>query len=469
MKQLFIKTILVIAVVCLIGLSSARAQVPDRTAVSKDIQKPNVVIIFVDDMGYADIGPFGAERSWTPNLNKMADEGIKFTSFYAANCACTASRASLLTGCYPGRISMTKNFMPHSKTGLNPDEDTIADVLKRQGYATAAFGKWHLGDLPKFMPLNQGFDEFYGFPYSHDMWRYHPENERYKFPPLPLYEGSEIINSDVKPKDQLHLTADVTAKAIDFIERNQKNPFFVYLPYPLPHVPLLVSEEFKGKTNDGLYGDVVAELDAGVGRILRTLKQCNVDENTLVVFTSDNGPWLMYGNHGGSAKPLAEGKGTYFEGGFRVPCIMRWPAGIPQGAVNDNVCGTIDLLPTIAALVGAAPRAKRIDGKDISRLMSMEADVSPHDAMFYRQIAVRSGDWKLMLPHTTRRYPSPGKDGLPGKPVRKKVPLSLFNLRDDIGETRNLAVQNPDVVMRLKRTLQEFKDEIALNKRAVGK
>ncbi len=439
-----------------------------RRLQSEAIEKPNVIIIFVDDMGYADIGPFGAEKSWTPNLNKMADEGIKFTSFYAANCACTASRASLLTGCYPARIGMTRNFLPNSKTGLNPDEDTIADILKKQGYATAAFGKWHLGDLPKFMPLNQGFDEFYGFPYSHDMWRYHPENQRYQFPPLPLYEGSEVINLDVKPEDQLHLTADMTSKAIDFIERNQQHPFFVYLPYPLPHVPLLISEDFKGRTGDGMYGDVVAELDDGVGQILRTLNRCSIDENTLVVFTSDNGPWLMYGNHGGSAKPLKEGKGTYFEGGFRVPCVMRWPAGIPKGAVNDQVCGTIDLLPTIAALAGADPPSKRIDGKDISSLMNMRADASPHDSMFYRQVAVRSGDWKLILPHTTRTSLVPGNDGLPGKRVARQVPLSLFNLRDDIGETSNLAKQNPAVVTRLQGYLQEFKKDLAANKRPIG-
>lgn len=435
-----------------------------------NIALPNIIVIFCDDMGYADISPFGADKKLTPHLNKMAQEGMKFTNFYATHSACTRSRASLLTGCYPDRLSIGGNFRPTSKTGLNPNEITIAEVVKQKNYATAAFGKWHLGHLKKFLPLNQGFDEFYGFPYSHDMWPHHPEPQ-HTFPPLPLYDGNKIVNANVKPKDQLLLTNNLTKRAIQFIEKNQKQPFLIYLPYPLPHVPLFVSKKFNGKTKQGLYADVISELDANIGTVFDTLKKCKIDENTLVIFTSDNGPWLMYGNHGGSAKPLRAGKGTVFEGGYRVPCIMRWPAKIPKNTVNKNMCAIIDILPTIAHITQSSAPKNKIDGKNILPLMTQKKgkNVSPHTAFFYGQTAVRSGQWKLHLPHRSKYYPSPGKDGLPGKRTFKDIPLSLFNLETDIGETKNVAADNPKIVSRLKKQLSDFTQEIKANKRAIGK
>ena len=382
---------------------------------------PNVIVIFCDDMGYADISPFGAKPGLTPNLDKMAQEGMKFTNFYSGYASCTCSRASLLTGCYPGRLGMQGNFMPNSKNGLNPNEETIAEILSQRNYATAIFGKWHLGDAPEFMPTNQGFEEFYGFPYSHDMWPFHPLNEQYNFPPLPLYNGVNVINPDVRPGDITNLTADLTDKTVDFIERKKDAPFFIYLAYPLPHVPLLVSERFDGKTGQGLYADVVAELDEGVGRIFESLKLNGIDDNTLVIFTSDNGPWTWYGEHGGSAGPLRGHKGSLFEGGYRMPCIMRWPDKIANGSVNNHLSATIDLLPTIAKISNSDLPKLAIDGQDISEILTGEKNIPSHEAYFYNKQAVRMGDWKLILPHQSQVIQVPGKNGYPGERTRDSI------------------------------------------------
>lgn len=289
-------------------------------------EAPNVVVIFIDDLGYADIGPLGCEAYPTPNLDRMAADGRVFTDFHAATAVCSASRAGLLTGCYPGRVSIQGALPPNAPIGLHPNEVTIAEVCKSKGYATACFGKWHLGDRPEFLPTRQGFDEYFGLPYSNDMWPYPPGREdlehgkRGNYPPLPLYEGERIVNANVTPQDQTQLTTQYTERAVDFIDRHAgKQPFFLYVPHSMVHVPLYVSEKFAGKSGAGLFGDVMMEVDWSVGEILAALERGGVADDTLVVFTSDNGPWLNFGEHAGSAKPLREGKGTMWEGGYREP------------------------------------------------------------------------------------------------------------------------------------------------------
>ena len=441
---------------------------------------PNYVLFFCDDMGYGDVGPYGAQGYETPHLDRMAKEGIKFTDFYVGRSFCTPSRAALLTGCIPTRVGIGGNFGPKSRTGLHPEEMTLAEVLKQRGYATACFGKWHLGHRPKFLPPNQGFDEFFGLPYSNDMWPFHPgvrhlsmEDRIKRWPHLPFYEGTQIVNEQVMPADQVHFTRKFTERAVQFIEEHRDQPFFVYLPHPQPHVPLFASEQFVGTTDRGLYGDVLTELDASVGSVLATLREHGLDEFTCVVFTSDNGPWLSYGDHAGSAGPLREGKGTNFEGGFRVPCLMRWPSRIPAGIVSDEVAGTIDLLPTFAKLSGAPLPPRKIDGKDISDLMFGKPGASsPHEAFYHyngahQLVALRSGKWKLMFPQSYNS-PIPGRGGLPGKGRRRSLDLSLFDLEADVGEQHNVAAEHPHVVRRLQELADRMRQRLGDGKEAVG-
>ncbi len=443
-------------------------------------RSPNFIVIFCDDMGYADIGPFGAKGYETPNLDRMADEGMKFTDFYVGRSFCSPSRAALLTGCIPTRVGIGGNFGPKSTNGLNPDEMTIAEVLKQKGYATACFGKWHLGHQPEFLPPKQGFDEYFGIPYSNDMWPFHPNvrhlpmEERIKrWPHLPLYEGTEVINPKILAEDQVTLTTRLANRAVKFIGEHKDDPFFIYLPNPQPHVPLFVSKKYDGKSERGLYGDVVSEIDWGVGQILAALKANNIDDNTCVIFTSDNGPWLSYGDHAGSAGPLREGKGTNFEGGFRVSCLMRWPGKIPSGKTCEEIASTIDLLPTFASLSGAPLPPNKLDGHDISGLMfDAPAAKSPHEVFYHynganRLVAVRSGKWKLMFPQTYNS-PIPGSGGLPGKNQRKNLELSLFDLQADLGETTNLADQHPEVVERLKHHADEMRKDLGDGNDNVG-
>jgi arylsulfatase A-like enzyme len=296
------------------------------------VDKPNFIIIFCDDAGYADVGCFGAKGFETPNLDRMAAEGVRFTDFYVAAASCTPSRAALMTGCYPQRVSLPHVLGPKAKIGVNSEEQTIAELLKSRGYATACYGKWHLGHHPEFLPKRHGFDDYFGLPYSNDMWPHHPERPG-GYPDLPLVEGERVIEYN---PDQTKLTTWYTERAVKFIEANSDRPFFLYVPHSMPHVPLYVSDKFKGKSKQGLYGDVIMEIDWSVGQILSTLKRFGIDEQTLVIFSSDNGPWLSYGDHAGSARPLREGKGTTFDGGQREPCIMRWPGRIPVGTVCEE-------------------------------------------------------------------------------------------------------------------------------------
>lgn len=438
---------------------------------------PNVVIVFIDDMGYADIGPFGCEAYPTPHLDRMAAEGRVFTDFHAATAVCSASRAALLTGCYPERVSIHGALFPGARNGLNPDEVTIAELCQSRGYATACYGKWHLGDLPEFLPTRHGFDEYFGLPYSNDMWPYlngHHDLDagarKYRgepMPPLPLYEGEEIINPSVTPDDQKRLTTWYTEHAVGFIDRHAgERPFFLYVPHTMVHVPIYVSDKFAGKSGAGLYGDVVMELDWSVGQILGALERNGVDENTLVVFTSDNGPWLSFGDHGGSAAPLREGKGTMFEGGYREPCVMRWPARIPAGTRTDAFATTMDLLPTIAGLIGAEPPAERkIDGRDILPLLTTDAP-TPH-GVFYcyynRELrAVRDARWKLTLPHHSRTLGDrePGRGGVGKGYGNEPVGVVLYDLKNDVGETTDVAAKHPKVVARLLAYAEEARAEL---------
>lgn len=423
----------------------------ENNGVDNEQQKPNIVIIFTDDQGYADVGVFGAKNIATPNLDKMAEEGVQFTNFHVANAVCSASRASLLTGCYSNRLGIFGALSHQSKHGLSPDEMTIAEVLKPEGYTTGIVGKWHLGHLEPFLPTKQGFDEFFGLPYSNDMWPYHPERPDF-YPPLPLYQNETIIDTLI---DQSLLTTMYTEKAVDFIDRNSEKPFFLYLAHSMPHVPLFVSDKFKGKSDAGIYGDVIMEIDWSVGQVIEALERNGLEENTLVVFTSDNGPWLSYGTHSGSTGIFKEGKGTSWEGGIRVPTIMKWKGKLPKGKVQDKMAMTIDLLPTIAHLTGASLPPNKIDGKDIWPLIEVEEGAeSPQDAYFiyYNKNelqAVISGNWKLYFPHRYRSLPDDFIKPTNGIPVKYKMldltEMELYNLEDDPAETKNVIEEYPEI------------------------
>jgi arylsulfatase A len=426
---------------------------------------PNVIIVFTDDQGYGDAGVYGATNDPTPNIDRLAREGMRFTDFYVAQAVCSASRAALLTGCYPNRIGIHGALGPNSTHGLHPEEMTLARLLKQRGYATAIFGKWHLGHHRAFLPLRHGFDEFLGLPYSNDMWPFHPEAARGTYPNLPLLEGNEMM--ELNP-DQRWLTRRLTARAVDFIGRHRRQPFFLYLAHPMPHVPLYVSPAFEGSSGAGAYADVIRELDWSVGEILRALHQHRLDRHTLLIFLSDNGPWLSYGDHAGSAGPLREGKGTAWEGGVRVPAVMRWPGRIPQGQVCQEPAMTIDLFPTIARLTGAAPGERRIDGKDIWPLMSGSPGArSPQEAyFFYYHVnelhAVRSGRWKLVFPHTYRTLAgrSGGTGGMPVRYEHAKTELELYDLVSDPGETTDVAGREPEVVTRLLSLADRAREDL---------
>jgi arylsulfatase A len=427
------------------------------SSVLAEDRPPNIVIVYIDDMGYADIGPFGATGYKTPHLDRMAQEGTKFTSFYSAQAVCSASRAALLTGCYPNRIGISGALGPAAKHGLSDQETTLAEICKERDYATAIFGKWHLGHRQPFLPTRHGFDEYFGLPYSNDMWPHHPEVGK-SFPALPLFDNETIVDADVTAEDQKQLTRQYTERAVQFIERNHDRPFFLYLPHTMVHVPLFVSDSVAGKSGAGTFGDVVQEIDWSIGQITETLEKHQLDKNTLVIFTSDNGPWLSYGDHAGSAGDLREGKGTSWEGGVRVPCLMRWPGKIAAGRTCDEPLMTVDLLPTVAQLIGAKLPERKIDGLDASDVLLDKPNAkSPHDALlfYYNQNdleALRSENWKLILPHayrTAKGMPR-ARDGIPSKYGQAKVEaVELYDLATDRSETKNVAAEHPEVVAQL--------------------
>lgn len=441
---------------------------------SQEQRLPNIVVIFIDDMGYADIAPFGAAYP-TPNLDRMAQEGRRFTDFQTSSPVCSASRAALLTGAFNRRIDVDGAYAPYSEEGLNPGETTIAEMLRPLGYATAVYGKWHLGDQPKFLPASQGFDEYYGLPYSNDMWPQHgqyvnlpPELDARKkqWPNLPIIEGTKVVDDDVTGEEQALLTRQYTERAVSFIDRNKDKPFFLYVPHSMMHVPIFASDRFLGKSGAGLYADVVMELDWSVGEIMESLRRNGLDKDTLVVFTSDNGPWLNYGTHAGSAKPFREGKHTIYEGGNRVPAIFWWPGKIPADTATEYLASTIDILPTVAALTGAKLPEKVIDGRDIRPLLfGDEAASSPHEYFpIYHDgglKAIRTERWKLIFPHRYNALKeAPGMDGAPAGYVATDATLELYDLENDPSETKDVKADYPEIVADLEAASQRYRQEL---------
>ena len=438
---------------------------------------PNVIVILIDDMGYGDIGPFGAKGYSTPHLDRLAKEGRIFTDFYVTQAVCSASRAGLMTGCYNVRVGIFGALGPGGKSGISSEEMTLAEVAKQKGYATACYGKWHLGCHPKFLPTHHGFDDYFGLPYSNDMWSKNPTSGK-NWPDLPLMEGERVINPRLTDEDQNQLTTLYTQHAVRFIETNKDRPFLLYLPHTMVHVPLHVSDKFRGKTARGLFGDVVEEVDWSVGQIVDTLRKLKLDNDTLLVFTSDNGPWLAYGDHAGSAGPLREGKATMFDGGCREPALMWWPGHIPANSVCHTPAMTIDILPTVASLIGAKLPDHAIDGRNIWPLMADQPGAtSPHEAYYFywnkHLQAIRMGQWKLHFPHA---YPTlngrkGGTGGLPVTYDQAKIGQSLFDVVADPGEHTDVAAQHPEVVAAIEKLAERMRTELgdsATNQKGSG-
>ena len=411
---------------------------------------PNYVLIFCDDLGYGDLGCYGSAKNRTPRIDAMAKEGMRFTSFLSSSPVCTPSRASLLTGCYARRVGMHEDFtghwvlIPRSRRGMHADEWTLPEMLKAKGYATACIGKWHLGDQLPHLPTAHGFDEYYGIPYSNDM-----ASARRGDPPLPLVQDTKVIEA---PANQATLTKRYTREAIQFIERNKSKPFFLYLPHTFPHLPLFASKDFHGKSANGRYGDSVEEIDWSTGKILDALKQHGLDKNTLVIFTSDNG---SNGRNGGSNAPLSGAKGGTMEGGMRVPMIARWPGRIPAGGTCNELSSTMDFLPTFAALSGGLLSANKIDGHDITPLLTgTKGAASPYEVFYYyrrRQLqAVRWGDWKWHLPlaNTFPNWTTANQKGR-GRPGK------LVNLKTDLAEKVDVTAANPKVMAKMRELVAQ--------------
>ena len=481
-----LRTNLVSAVLCCIvplwGCSSLLAGccsvlcVTAWSAASCAAERPNIVLIFADDLGYGDLGCYGETRWKTPNLDSIARDGVRFTDFHVSQPVCSASRASLLTGCYANRIGIHGALFPASNNGIHADEVLLPELLSARGYRTCMVGKWHLGHHEPFLPLQHGFERYLGLPYSNDMWPYRPGSKPGSYPSLPLIRNGEVIDDDVDAKDQALLTQRYTDFALEFVRQSRREPFFLYYAHTFPHVPLFAHPDYQGRSGAGLYGDVLEEFDDAVGRILKALEETGVAENTLVIFTSDNGPWLTYGNHAGTAGPLREGKGTVYEGGVRVPMVAKWPGRIPAGSIQHESAMTIDLLPTIAKLVDAPLPEHPIDGLDIGDLLLAKPGAKcPHEVFYhyYRTgelQAVRSGPWKMILPHDVLVIDreSPGSDGKPGKSTtRKIVSPELYRLDFDLGETKDIAADQPEVVKRLEALAEQAREELGDSLRKV--
>ena len=415
--------------------------------------KPNVILIFVDDLGYADIGPFGSKLHRTPNLDRMAAEGRKLTSFYVSANVCTPSRSSLMTGSYPRRVGLDENekgqwvLFPGNQEGLHPDEVTIAEILKGAGYKTAAVGKWHLGDQRKFLPTRQGFESYFGIPYSNDMG-HDSRPQPFRYPPLPLLRMEEVVEEE---PDQRLITQRYTEEALQFLSANKEGPFFLYLAHTMPHWPQYSSERFAGKSKNGKWGDAVEEIDWSTGEILRKLDALGIDDETLVIFTSDNGGAMQ---HGANNAPLRGGKGTTWEGGHRVCFLARWPGRIPPGTTSDELAISVDILPTLAGLAGvSAPADRVIDGEDMLSLLTGDAP-TPHLAYYYyfmsHLCAVRSGRWKLHVNRVNRR----------ARAYASQPVTELYDLHTDIGETTNVADKHPQAVERLRALAQWAREDL---------
>jgi arylsulfatase A-like enzyme len=449
--------------VLVIALLAAASELHATEAARR--KAPNVILILTDDQGYADLSCYGSTRIKTPRIDRMAAEGMRFTDFYAAASVCTPSRAAMLTGSYPQRVSMgefpllpggkpwqTRVLFRNAPFGLNPEEQTVGKLFKGAGYATACIGKWHLGDQKPFMPTSHGFDQFFGILYTNDM------------PPVGFVRGEETIESKI---DQTTITGRYTEEALKFIRANKDGRFFLFLSHTMPHVPLAASEKFKGKSAGGRYGDTVEEIDDSTGRILDSLKELNIDGQTLVIYTSDNGPWLAKGENGGMATPLRGGKGGSYEGGFRVPCIVRWPGTIPPGTICRELATQMDFLPTLARLTGASLSGGPIDGKDISDLLLARPEAkSPHESFFYysgnRLHAVRSGKWKLKVP-TTLGEEFAGY--LQIENAETEIPRALYDLENDPGEQKSVLADHPEVAKRLQAMIESAREDLGDSRR----
>ena len=424
---------------------------------------PNIIIIFTDDQGYGDLGCYGAQGFETPNIDSMAKDGMLFTDFYVSQAVCSASRASLMTGSYAERVGIQGALSPWAVNGLDPQTETLAKLLKRHGYTNAIFGKWHLGHRIEYLPLQNGFDEYSGLICSNDMWPVdydgNPLNEdkRSYYPPMSFWKGNEPTSNIETLNDQAQITRQITELSVDFIERNKNNPFFLYVPHPMPHQPIAASDEFLGKSELGLYGDVIMEIDWSVGQIIDALKKNGIDDNTLIIYASDNGPWLNYGKWGGSAGPLREGKGTMWEGGARVPCIMRWPDKITPDQSITKIASTIDIYPTIAEIVGDEINGYANDGVSLMPILNGDKNSNPRNELYYyygeKLIAVRKGKWKLVFPHVYRSYEGveAGKNLHPGPYNKGSSGLELYDLINDIGERKDVAALYPHIVRELEQ------------------
>ena len=435
---------------------------------------PNFVVVFIDDMGYGDIGTQGATGWTTPNLDKMAAQGMRFTNFYSAQPVCSASRAGLMTGCYPNRVGISGALFPTDEVGINPEETTIAELLKEKGYATAIYGKWHLGHHKEFLPLQHGFDEYIGIPYSNDMWplsntgeKLPPENQRNNYPDLPVMKDNDVMMTITDWEGQDTLTTLYTEKAVDFINRNAEKPFFLYVPHSMAHIPLGVSDKFRGKSEQGTYGDVMMEIDWSVGEIEKALQENGIVENTVFIFTTDNGPWLNFGNHAGSAGGLREGKTTSWEGGQRVPFIVKWPAQVPPGTICNKLGCAIDILPTFAEIAEAPLPELKIDGTSLVELWKGDTDAAPRETILYyygknNLNGVRKGNWKLVLPHTWQSYHTrPGMDGNGGPRIRMVVEEpELYNMMRDPGEQYNVIEYHPEIAEELMEIVKAARAEL---------
>ena len=433
----------------------------------KNNNSPNIVFILTDDLGYGDLSSYGSERVETTNIDKLAEDGVKLTSYYAAQPVCSASRAAILTGAYPNRLGIYNAFGPTSDSGINHNEYTLAEMLKDNGYKTGIFGKWHLGSKKEFFPTRHGFDEFYGILYSNDMWRWHPEYPEGYPQDLLLYRNENALKEII---DQSSLTKDITTESINFIKKNKDHPFFLYIAHPQPHVPLFVSENFMNITGEGLYADVITEIDYSVGRITKYLEENDLSDNTIFVFTSDNGPWLSYGDHSGSSGIFREGKGTTWEGGVRVPSIIKFPNGLRPSIIDEPIMA-IDWMPTFANITKSKLSQNKIDGKDIWPLLSGEVNQTPHKELyFYYRVnelhSIRMNEWKIQFSRTYRSLNGRegGKNGIPVKYDMNVIEHNeLYNLKDDPEEKINVYDKFPEIAKKMEKLADEARIKLGDN------
>ncbi len=481
------KRILSVAILsCAIAVALSFTAYGSEPEIEDKFEKPNIILVFLDDAGYADFGATGSSTP-TPTIDALAKNGVQFTQFYDASPVCSASRAALLTGRYPDRFSFENVLFPDATEGLPQEEETLAELLKGQGYTTHIFGKWHLGHLSGALPLSHGFDEYYGTPYSNDMWPYErdsqaldPDDEQAyvydpgsSMPPLPLYEGNTIVKASVTPSDQKMLTKIFTDRAIDVIEAKAVEPFFIYLPYSASHIPIFVRDEIKGRSGGSLYQDVIFEFDLQMARIMKALRDRDMEQDTLIIFTSDNGPWTVWGDHAGSAGDMRGFKMTTFEGGIRVFAAMHWPAGFKTGVTVTSPVMAIDILPTIAEIIGAKPSGEKLDGQSLVSLIEGEQPPKAEPRALYNYFlgeleSMRYGKWKLHLPHKVRTVTRVGSAGFRGDYGEGQIDWSLYDLDADPGERVNLIDRHPDIVEKLKIMAAAFSSDLEAGKKPMG-